>query len=88
MNRLSINPEFISDNNTFKFVEVPTMYKGFHDVMYKGERIAIINGLSAPLQWAVKKGTIIPIKVQEQLERMVVRLCVKSAIKNGLVKLA
>lgn len=78
MNRLSINPEFISDNNTFKFVEVPTMYVGFYDVMYKGQRIAILNGLSAPLQWTAKNCSNIPVKVVEQLEKMVIKLIKKS----------
>ena len=74
MKNLLINPELISDNNTFSFVEVPTMYKGFFDVYYKGQRIAILNGLSAPLQWTAKNGSNIPVKVIDQLERMVVRM--------------
>lgn len=78
MNTLLINTEFISDNNTFKFVEVPSMYKGFYDVMYKGQRIAILNGLSAPLQWTAKNGSSIPTKVINQLEKMVVKLITKS----------
>jgi hypothetical protein len=36
------------------------MYYGFFDVMYKGQRIAIINGISAPLQWTAKNGSDIP----------------------------
>lgn len=78
MNTLLINTEFISDNNTFKFVEVPSMYKGFYDVMYKGRRIAILNGLSAPLQWTAKNVSSIPTKVIDQLEKMVVKLITKS----------
>ena len=74
MKNLAINPELISDNNTFTFKNVPTMYYGFTDVYYKGQRIAIINGLSAPLQWVAKNGTNIPIKVIEQLERMTIRM--------------
>ena len=74
MKNLLINPELISDNNTFKFRSVPTMYYGFTDVYYKGKRIAIINGVSAPLQWTAKNGSNIPVKVIDQLEKMVVRL--------------
>ena len=73
-----INTEFISDNNTFKFVEVSSMYKGFTDVFYKGQRIAIINGMSAPLQWTAKNGSNIPVKVINQLENMVIKLIKKS----------
>ena len=73
-----INPEFISDNNTFSFKKVPSMYDGFYDVMYKGQRIAILNGLSSPLQWTAKNGSNIPVKVIDQLEKMVIRLIKKS----------
>ena len=75
----SINPEFVSDNNTFKFVRVPSMYAGFYDVMYKGQRIAIINGITAPLQWTAKNGLNIPLKVINQLEKMVVQMIIKTS---------
>lgn len=78
MTNLSINPIFISDNGTFKFVSVPSMYNGFFDVMYKGQRIAILNGLSAPLQWTAKNGSNVPVKVIEQLENIVIKLIKKS----------
>ena len=78
MTNLAINPEFISDNNTFTFKSVPTMHYGFYDVFYKGQRIAILNGVSAPLQWTAKNGSNIPVKVIDQLERMVIRLIQKS----------
>ena len=78
MTNLSINPIFISDNSTFKFIEVPSMYNGFFDVMYKGQRIAILNGMSAPLQWTAKNGSNISVKVIEQLENMVIKLIKKS----------
>lgn len=79
MKNLTINTEFISDNNTFKFKHVPTMYPGFMDVYYKNERIAILNGLSSPLQWTAKNGSNIPVKVIDQLENMVKRLIKKSS---------
>ena len=78
MKSLAINPSLVSDNNTFKFVQVPSMYNGFFDVMYKGQRIAIINGVSSPLQWTVKNGSNIPVNVIEKLEKMVVKLIEKS----------
>jgi hypothetical protein len=84
MRNLAILPELISDNNTFSFVPVPSMYNGFFDVMYKGQRIAILNGLSSPLQWTAKNGSNIPVIVIEKLEKMVVRLITKShKIKNS-----
>ena len=78
MKTLAINPELISDNNTFSFVPVPSMYNGFFDVMYKGQRIAILNGLSSPLQWTAKNGSNIPVKVIDQLEKMVCKLIIKT----------
>jgi len=84
MRNLAILPELISDNNTFSFVPVPSMYNGFFDVMYKGQRIAILNGLSSPLQWTAKNGSNIPVMVIEKLEKMVIRLITKShKIKNS-----
>jgi hypothetical protein len=81
MKNLAINPELLSDNNTFTFKSVPSMYHGFTDVIYKGQRIAIINGLSAPLQWTAKNGSNIPLSVIEKLEKMVVRLIKKTNSK-------
>ncbi len=78
MTNLPINPEFISDNNTFTFRNVESMYNGFIDVFYKGQRIAILNGLSSPLQWTAKNGSNIPVKVIDQLENMVIKLIKKS----------
>ena len=77
MTNLTINPKFIADNNTFKFVSVPSMYNGFFDVMYKGQRIAILNGMSAPLQWTMPSMNV-PVKVLNQLENMVIKLIKKS----------
>jgi len=78
MKNLPINKITITDTNTFRFKEVPTMYKGFYDVIYKGNRIAILNGLSAPLQWTGKNNFQVPIKVIIQLEKMVIRMIKKS----------
>ncbi|NBT86339.1 MAG: hypothetical protein EBT45_07600, partial [Alphaproteobacteria bacterium] len=35
MKNLAINKSLITDTNTFKFKNVPTMYDGFYDVIYK-----------------------------------------------------
>ena len=78
MRTLSINPKLISDNNTFTFKNVPSIYNGFTDVIYKGNRIAILNGLVSPLQWTTQKGSSLPIKVIDQLEKLVVRLIIKT----------
>lgn len=82
---ISINPELLSDTNTFKFVSVPSMYEGFTDVYYKGQRIAIFNGMSSPLQWTAKNGSNIPYKVIGQLEKMAKRLVIKTH-KMGATK--
>lgn len=78
MKNLSINPELISDNNTFTFKPVPSMYDGFFDVYYKGQRIAILNGLSAPLEWTAKNGSNIPNNIIDKLENMVSKLIEKT----------
>jgi hypothetical protein len=79
MKNLAINPQLVSDNNTFTFKSVPTMHNGFFDVFYKGQRIAILNGMSAPLQWTAKNGSNIPVNVIEKLEKMVVRMISQTA---------
>jgi hypothetical protein len=71
MRNLLINTENLSDNNTFQFKKVPSMYEGFMDVFYEGQRIAILNGKSAPLQWTAKNGSNIPNDVIDQLEKIV-----------------
>lgn len=78
MRALLINPKLISDNNTFKFKKVPSMYEGFTDVIYKGQRIAILNGLSSPLQWIASNELDIPVKVIDQLEKMVAKMIEKT----------
>lgn len=57
------------------------MHDGFMDVMYKGQRIAILNGKSAPLQWTAKNGSNIPNNVIDKLESMVSKLIAKSFTK-------
>jgi hypothetical protein len=61
----------LSDTNEIKFVAVKTMPNGFTDVFYKSQRIAIINGFSAPLQWTAKNGSNIPSKIIDRIEKIV-----------------
>ena len=63
------------EHNTF--ISVPSMYEGFTDVYYNGQRVAIINGLSSPLQWTAKNGSNIPNNVIDELE------CLVSSFVNG-----
>lgn len=72
-------PSLLKNDDTFTFEVVPTMPNGFVDVIYKGERIAIINGLSAPLQWTAKIGYYIPNYVIDQLENIVREAIEKTA---------
>lgn len=76
---MKVNPKFLKNNKTFTFVSVSTMHEGFTDVYYKNSRIAIINGVSSPLQWVAKNGSNIPIKVIERLEKFVSKCIQKSA---------
>jgi hypothetical protein len=69
--KISVNTSNISDTNDLQFKNVPSMYDGFMDVYYKGQRIAIINGLSAPLQWTAKNGSNIPYKILDKIENLV-----------------
>jgi hypothetical protein len=69
----AVNTSNFSDTYEIKFAKVPTMPNGFMDVIYKGQRIAIINGLSAPLQWTAKNGSNIPVRIIEKIEKLVKR---------------
>ena len=73
-----INIKLLTDDNTFKFKVVSTMPNGFTDVIYKGQRIAILNGLSAPLEWTIKNCSDIPVEVINKLEKLTTRLILKS----------
>jgi hypothetical protein len=68
-----VNLTNISDTNDLKFRKVFTMPNDFTDVIYKGQRIAIINGLSSPLQWTAKNGSNIPNKIIDKIENLVKR---------------
>lgn len=67
----NVNVSNFSDSNDLKFKKNP-LSNFTLDVIYKGQRIAIVNGLSAPLQWTAKNGSDIPLKIIEKLERKVV----------------
>jgi hypothetical protein len=66
-----VNTSNFNDTNEIKFKSVPTMPNGFTDVFYKNQRIAIINGLSSPLQWTAKNGSNIPNKIIDRIENLV-----------------
>ena len=50
-----------------------SMYKGWVDVYYAGQRIAIINGFTAPLQWTAKNGSNVPNYIIDEIEGIVKR---------------
>jgi hypothetical protein len=75
--KISVNISNLSDTNDLKFIPVPSMYEGFTDVIYKSKRIAIINGLSAPLQWTAENGANIPTSIIDRIERLVKRNLIK-----------
>ena len=74
----TIDTQLLVNNATFQFVQVESMNHGFTDVYYNGERIAILNGISSPLQWTAKNGSNIPYDVIDELEKMVVELIGKT----------
>ena len=70
MNNL-VNTSNFSDTNELKFNLVTSMPNGFMDVLFNGQRIAVINGLSSPLQWTAKNGSNIPNHIIDKLENLV-----------------
>lgn len=64
-----VNTSNFSDTNELKF----NSFLNQLDVYYKKQRIAIINGVSAPLQWTAKNGSNIPNKIIDKIEKMVVK---------------
>lgn len=42
------------------------------EVMYNSQRIAVINGVSSPLQWTAPNGSNIPLNVIEYIEEQTV----------------
>lgn len=64
-----VNTSNFSDTNELKF----NSFLNQTDVYYKKQRIAIINGVSAPLQWTAKNGSNIPNKIIDKIEKMVVK---------------
>ena len=64
-----VNVSNFSDTNELKF----NSFLNQTDVFYKGQRIAIINGMTSPLQWTAKNGSNIPNKIIDRLERLVIK---------------
>ncbi len=74
-----VNTQNLSDTNELKFKMFSTpISKNWVDVYYKGQRIAIINGLSSALQWTAKNGSNIPVRLINKLENY----CRKNLIIN------
>jgi len=71
MRNLPINQTLLVSDELIQYVNVPSMYDGFTDVMYQGNRIAILNGLSAPLQWTAKNGSNVPVNIIVKIEEAV-----------------
>lgn len=75
--KILVNTSNISDTNELKFKLVPSMPNGFMDVFYKKQRIAIINGTSAALEWTAKNGSDIPVSIIAKIEALVKKNLVK-----------
>ena len=65
----NVDTSNFSDTNEMQFKKSP-LSDFTLDAYYKGQRIAIINGVSAPLQWTAKNGSNVPLKVIEKLEKI------------------
>ena len=68
---IRVNVLALSDTNELNFKKVATI-ANMIDVMYKGNRIAIINGFTSPLQWAAPNGSNIPNKIIDKVENLVI----------------
>lgn len=74
-----VNISKLSDTNEIKYKLFNTpLATDWVDVYYKGQRIAIINGLVSPLQWTAENGSNIPLRIVEKLEKY----CMKNVIKD------
>lgn len=74
-----VNINKISDTNELKFKSFNTpLSTDWIDVYFKGQRIAIINGLVSPLQWVAKNGSNIPLRIIDKLEKY----CMRNAIQH------
>jgi hypothetical protein len=68
---VTVNISALSDSNDLKFKKVANI-PNMVDVIYKGNRIAIINGFTSPLQWTAPNGSNIPNKIIDRLEKLVI----------------
>lgn len=73
---INVNTENFSDTNELKFKQTIGV-AGMVDIIYKNQRIAIVNGVSAPLQWTAKNGSNVPNKIIDKIERLVKRNLIK-----------
>jgi hypothetical protein len=84
-NSKAVNPTTLSDTNDFKFKPFNVGHIDQIDVMHRGNRVAIINGLNgAALRWVCNSDKI-SIKNIDKLENMIKR-AVKKSIKIEFAK--
>jgi hypothetical protein len=69
----AVNTTNFSDTNDLKFRTFKSELVNQVDVYYKEQRIAIINGLSAPLKWTAKNGSNIPNQIIDRIEKLVIK---------------
>jgi hypothetical protein len=75
-NTVTVNIQNFSDTNELKFKRfMPELYNNWLDVYYKGQRVAIINGMSSPLQWTANG---LPVKLVNALENKVRKSLIKA----------
>ena len=68
----------LSDTNDFKFSSFKSSFVDQIDVMHKGKRVAIINGVDGALLKFVNNCDSLSIDLGERLEKMVLK-----ALKNS-----
>ena len=74
---ITIRP-FLADNNTFKFKPFKSPLVNQLDVMHKGNRVAIIEGINGSLLTWVCSSDEISIKNIDKLEKMVSKAFTKA----------
>ena len=68
----------LSDTNDFKFSSFKSSFVDQVDVMHKGKRVAIINGIDGALLKFVNHCDSLSIELGDKLEKMVLK-----ALKNS-----
>jgi len=72
-----VNIKKLSNTKDVQFKNfTTTLSVNWVDVYFKGQRIAIINGLLSPLQWTAENGSNIPLSIIDKIENY----CMKYAV--------